>query len=445
LRGAISQHGAGLVAGDPNARNALAGFDPGMVMQADSHRQGMQHNEQKMQLAFQQASQKAVELSSKLSAEQRAGFEAEASRFIEMLASAQTPEQFQQIMALEGAAGAIEYFTGGLPPTWENRGVIISAGLGAVEAMKLSGQPEETTSFRTLHERAIAAGLQPGSEGYQQMMREGSAPQTNVTLNNMAPTPMGLLRPGERYNPETNAIEEVRGGQAERERIAQEREEHAYGRFISNQIGPLLRDTRSALAQIDSGEIPETVVARAGGKYLPWSGAWRLERLLSTVKNSMSALNLVELKKTGATVGSVPQSQWEALGQLAGYLDQDIDLPTLRLALKDIQETARETLSYVPEGAMGGVARRELEALIAATEAAAPPPTQAPTPPPAQQPAPSVPMSQAPGAAQAGTPQQQGDIMRMGMDDLLSMDINTMTDAQIRDYNRRMEALLNGR
>src|SRR5690554_5201872 len=67
FRNALAAHGAGAVAGDQTARNALAGFDPTMVqgmfqtdLAMDQTRLGMQETQQRMRIMGEQEARAAA-------------------------------------------------------------------------------------------------------------------------------------------------------------------------------------------------------------------------------------------------------------------------------------------------------------------------------------------------------------------------------------------------
>ena len=192
LRAAVQQHGAGLVSGDPMARNALAGFDPMMVQQADANRQSYRQNEQAAQMAFQNAQQKAREIAAGISAQERQQLRAEFEQGANMIAAAQTPEQFAQVAQAPGVREAVEAFLGPNMLSFENRQIIASAALGAAEALKVTAGPEQ---------RVSEVGLQPvfgrdadGNVVILQLSKDGTAVRTQVP-EGVTPAPCEKLIP----------------------------------------------------------------------------------------------------------------------------------------------------------------------------------------------------------------------------------------------------------
>ena len=116
-RAAIKEHGAGALQGDQAARNALAGFDPAAMqsmavndLSMEQTRHGMQMDEAKLALDTRATEQKMrileaqevraiQEQAAKLSAEERAQVKAEYERSVKIMATAQTPEQWDSLAA----------------------------------------------------------------------------------------------------------------------------------------------------------------------------------------------------------------------------------------------------------------------------------------------------------------------------------------------------------
>lgn len=93
-RAALKEHGAGALAGDKTAQNALAGFDPA-AMQAlqsgalgmDQTRLSMESTRQQMRILDEESARKAREEAAKLSADQRAQQLAGVERSIKMMSA----------------------------------------------------------------------------------------------------------------------------------------------------------------------------------------------------------------------------------------------------------------------------------------------------------------------------------------------------------------------
>lgn len=166
LRSMLQQQGPGIMAGEQNALADLARFDPQAALGVQSTRQTMAQNEQRMQLAYQEASRAAQSFASRMSADQREQEAATLNRGLAMLTQAQTPEQFAQIMALPGVGDAVDQVFGPGLGTFENRDLLIAGTLGLRDALTM-GQGGQTFRGATPEEAARygAAGGQFGPDG----------------------------------------------------------------------------------------------------------------------------------------------------------------------------------------------------------------------------------------------------------------------------------------
>lgn len=75
----MQQHGAGILAGDRNALNALAGHDPAAALGITQTQQQMRHSDERLQMLRQQAARQAEAHAASLSAQQREEYRAKLS------------------------------------------------------------------------------------------------------------------------------------------------------------------------------------------------------------------------------------------------------------------------------------------------------------------------------------------------------------------------------
>ena len=355
LRGALQEHGAGLVAGDAGARNALAGFDPGMVMQADSHRQGMQHNEQKMQLAYQQAGMKAQEFAMNISAQERTQLRGEFEQGAQMIAAAQTPEQFAQVMQLPGVAEAVEAFVGPGMGTFENRQIIAAAAMGAKDALSIT-QPDQPGPQSSAGK--FFADQQAG------FIPEGTPLPSGVTVNTGDQGPRtGTIPPGMMLVDDPSApgglrMAPIAGGPVEQE--AMRAEEQDFGRQQqraragSTVIQDLQRglDLLPELGAIARGEGVAGGVARTGQARIPGTVANRITQFTESALSNVGLDTLQQMREnspTGGALGQVPIQQQQRLEQVLGSLNINQPPSVLEANIKRVMNIYTDIIYGSPE------------------------------------------------------------------------------------------------
>lgn len=149
--------GAGILAGDQNALNALAGFDPAAALDIQAARQNMRINEERLALAKQEAAQQAAQFAASLSAAER---EAEAAALERGLAAAtqiNDPETWDRWMTENGLPQLVGRFG--------DKDLLIAQALGVAEALQM-GRDQEAQTFRmATPEEAAQYGAQAGQFG----------------------------------------------------------------------------------------------------------------------------------------------------------------------------------------------------------------------------------------------------------------------------------------
>jgi hypothetical protein len=175
--------GAQILAGDQQALNALAGIDPNAALGVqqgrlgmDATRHGMKMDEanlglrqQELAITKENARMRGLEFAAQMDAQTAAQTAAELERAIAMGSQAQTPEQWDAVMAQLGEDG--QQYVG----QFENRDMIIAGALGLKEALAMgAGGQDMPADFQSLRLRAEASGLQEGTPEYQDFMRQGS-------------------------------------------------------------------------------------------------------------------------------------------------------------------------------------------------------------------------------------------------------------------------------
>ena len=236
------------------------------------------------------------------------------------------------------------------------QGVIPAQEAVAMTLDQMRG-PEMTTGFQTLHQRAEAAGFEPGSPEYQQMMTEGSAPQTNINVNTGRQDDMwGQPESGNVWlrDPEGNVVTEpsedgrgvrpvqvpISGGQVERDIASSEREGQARA-GTRGRVGGTAVDEMNLLLDglgydAETGQFGESRIAGPRERVVIGSGEDQgfLSRLayggtesidwmntLQSLQDTIAIDRLLEIKEAGSGLGQVPQSQLHALARAMGNLD----------------------------------------------------------------------------------------------------------------------------
>lgn len=182
--------GAGIMSGDQNALRALAGLDPMAALGVQETQQGMRINEERLQMARQQAARAAQTHAAQISREEAMQLSQQIGQnlgpAIQMLRSGNL-DGVNQIFEANGleranspeeAAFTIAAYEEALP--------FYEAAAGV---MGQEPEPDVPAAMQTLQLRAEAAGLQPGTEAYEQFMLTGgrSGPETVVNVNSGMP------------------------------------------------------------------------------------------------------------------------------------------------------------------------------------------------------------------------------------------------------------------
>ena len=247
------------------------------------------------------------------------------------------------------------------------------------DAFKVAMQRPEsdlTTGFQTLHQRAVAAGHQPGSPEYQQMMMEGSSPQTNI---NIGQGEVGTIPPGYELvtDPETGArrMQPIPGGPVAQEMQAAQEQERGRdqqraragstviqdlqrARELIPELGPLAGrgDTLGGIARTGAGIIP-------GSADIPSTVANRITQFTESALSNVGLDTLQQMREnspTGGALGQVPVQQQRRLEQVLGSLDISQPPETLDTNIARVQNiytdiiygTAEERARAVAEGRM---------------------------------------------------------------------------------------------
>jgi hypothetical protein len=200
LRQAMQQFGPAAMQGDQNALAELSKYDPqlGMALMGDQQQMelrnredarqqqelglrsqqaqhGMSIDNERLEMARQQAMQQAQTHAAQMSAVEREEAAAEVEKFAStaQLAYQQGPEAFTSFMGQFGEQLPEEFR--GL--TYEDAPYAIGMATGLVDGFRPQSN-EMSGATKSLDERARLGGLQPGTPEYQDYMRNGGVERT---------------------------------------------------------------------------------------------------------------------------------------------------------------------------------------------------------------------------------------------------------------------------
>ncbi len=171
--------GAGMLAGDPGAMNALAGYSPEAAqglqqnqLGMDQTRQNMAFSVEEMQMKRDEGKRMAAEhiaaQGAALTAQQAAQEAAETERGIAAISTAKTPEQFDQIARQFGQENLVGQF--------ENKDALIASYMGIADALKEFGSINPNDRFKVAGQTLFDLG----AEGGPKAVGEGSTPEETI-------------------------------------------------------------------------------------------------------------------------------------------------------------------------------------------------------------------------------------------------------------------------
>jgi len=146
--------GAGILAGDQNALNALAGFDPMAAMEVQGAHQGMRMREQEMATARENARLRALELTASMDAATK---QAEAAKLEQGLAAAtqitdaQTWDQYMTQVGLNDLVGR-----------FGEKDILIAGALGLADALKMGQGAPAGDRFRVVGNTVVDIAAEGG-------------------------------------------------------------------------------------------------------------------------------------------------------------------------------------------------------------------------------------------------------------------------------------------
>lgn len=149
----LAQNGAGILAGDAGAMNALAGYDPAAAMNIQNTRQSMQHSQQKMDMLTAEEARSVAEYKRKLSAEQASAEASKIEQGVKMGLSASSPQEWDAMMA-QVAPDMVGMF--------DQRDMLAGRYMSIADILKKNEPPQPLSSEGKLA-ADVRAGLLPES------------------------------------------------------------------------------------------------------------------------------------------------------------------------------------------------------------------------------------------------------------------------------------------
>lgn len=358
FRSMLQQNGPGIMSGDQNALASLAQFDPQAAL-------GVQQTRQ-MQLAYQAAQRAALTASASMSAAQREQENATLQQGIAMLTQAQTPEQWQRIMAMPGLQAAADAILGPGMATFDNRGMVIAGALGVRDALGMGQGPQpDYGSTPQGYARVTDPNSPAGARlvqipGMDQQQEQGfrrattdEAAQYGAAAGQFGPDGrFYAINPPSGMSLETNPDGSVRlsqgpgvGSRAEQARVAADQQRQQQG-------GIVLQDINRTLDLLSSAQIPVTGPIGNIAAGVPGTAAHDVSQLLQTIGANVSFDALTRMRQaspTGGALGAVSDRETSMLRATMGSLDQSQSADQFRRNLTRLRDQFAEVVYGRPE------------------------------------------------------------------------------------------------
>lgn len=157
--------GAGILAGDQGALNALAAHDPAAALGIRQTQGAMRVTEAQLAKIRQDTKFAMEDRIAQKGAAAAAAEAQEMQKVVQMALAAQDQAQFDRVLS-----GFNPELVGKV--AWEDRDVLGAYFLdGVADAFEMAQGPEEPAAMQTLRLRAAEAGLEPGTDEYKDFMR----------------------------------------------------------------------------------------------------------------------------------------------------------------------------------------------------------------------------------------------------------------------------------
>lgn len=300
-RDIYAQHGAGILAGEQNSLNALAGVDPQAAMGMRQAQQAYAQSEERMNMARAEGARAAQRLQMDMDAAALKSEQAKLKQGLAAAVTAQTPEQWDALAQQFGAPDLVGQFA--------NREAIIGFYSGLDETLDRMTPPKPLSPPGKV-QADINAGLLP--EGTK--LRGDQAPQVGSI-------PQGYELA---HNPETGGYQmrPIPGGPADtsaEDALARESKETS-ANIVLDEI-----DLALDLVREQSGDSPTTGLIGGALSRLDWTDAGSLKNRLITIKANIGFDKLQAMRDaspTGGALGQVSEFENRLLQSVFGSLAQ---------------------------------------------------------------------------------------------------------------------------
>ncbi len=285
MRDMLRTNGAAIMAGDQQALNALAQFDPSAALGIQTQRQEMAYNDKRLSVLGEQEKRAAAEYAAGLTAEQRAAEAAELEGAIKQALAAPTPEAFDAMMIAMGRQDMVGQFA--------NRQALAAPFMEIADILKMNAGPEVDLTatqkdYNFYSAQETAAGRQPLSFNEWDLQSK-KAGATNVTVGS-GPAPADVAA----FNKDVK----------------------------TSNVNEVISDIRNTMA---GATLPTTGAIGAGLSSIGGTAAGDVRANVDTLKAaaSFSALQAMrDASKTGAALGAVSDTEIRLLSAELANLEQ---------------------------------------------------------------------------------------------------------------------------
>lgn len=327
LNNVFAEHGAGIAAGDPAALNALAQYDPMAVY-------GMRRQQEADARAEELFNIKVAEYKAGISAEEAAAQAALIKRGVFAASGAETPEQWDAIVAQFGANDLVGQF--------DNRDALLRQYMTAAQNLEADAGPQPLSSPGKVY-ADIQAGLLPeGTELRSPSVVVNTGDQTGPRPIVDKP-PKGFQRVWD-DQAGTYIDKPIPGSEVETERSGDARKVELANSAYRRKSDIVNSNLDKAVKQLESdGRWVAGFGSLLSG--LPESAARDFQATLDTVKANLGFEELQAMRDaspTGGALGQVSEREIAFLQAIQGNLDAAQSPEQLLEVLKEIKKRREE-------------------------------------------------------------------------------------------------------
>ncbi len=346
----FQEQGAGIIAGDQNALNALAGYDPMAALGVqdarlgmDATRLGMDATRQQMEVLDIETKRAAEEYARGLSKEQAAAEAAQLEAGVKQALMAPNAAAFDALMTQMGRPELVGQF--------ENRQMLAGQFMSVAEILKMQEGEKPTDDIRE-YEFARSQGYQGTFQQYLAEMKKAGASTTTIDMNgNPRPELLGTQGLVAIPDPKSETgwrVEPAPGSPlAEERRVAEEKK----GRTRTQgqlKLGTTLTSINLNLAELESGGMPVAGIAGDArrtplGRLLTGDSAVDFDNRTRQITDSAAFAEIQNMRDnspTGGAVGQLTDQERQAIGNAVTALNSSTSAPEYARAAKAYRELA---------------------------------------------------------------------------------------------------------